>query len=230
MKAEERHELQHNDLAGGMAGLYVFIRQYGMYILLGIAIIVLLIELLQLHKAGERRKLQEAAIALQQAQTPRQIQNTVLNMYTFPTIQAQAYIQIGDFYLNLITLGNPAKGVANVKATKAQSIAAAEKAFTTVIDQFPSQKLAVARAKLGLALSYEDAGQWSKAAAIYKEFTKPDAGILDKSFATLAQYRLTHLKQWAQPVLVGPPQIATATTQPKSAQTAPSATRPANAK
>ncbi len=227
MKAEERHELQQNDLVGGMAGLYLFIRKYGIYVLLGIAIIVLIIELIQLHKSNEQRKVQEAAIALQQAQTPRQIQNTVLNTYHVPAIAAQAYIKIGDFYLNLITLGNPAKGLANVKATKAQSIAAAENAFTAVITKFPAQTLAVARARLGLALTYEDAGQWRKAAAIYRQFTAPHASTIDKSFAVLAQYRLDHLQQWAQPVLVGPPLIQTATTQRASTQpVAPAAVKP----
>jgi hypothetical protein len=213
MKAEERHELQQNDLVGSAAGLYLFIRKYGIYVLLGIAIVVLIIELIQLHKANERRKVEEAAIALQQAQTPRQIQNTVLNSYKVPAISAQAYIRIGDFYLNLIAMGNPPAGFEKVKATKAQSIAAAQKAFQTVISDFPKQALAVARAELGLALAHEDAGQWSKAAAIYRTFTSPNASGIEKSFAPLAQYRLDHLKQWAQPVLVGPPQTQPATTQ-----------------
>ncbi len=220
MKAEERHELQQNDLVGSAAGLYMFIRKYGIYVLLGVAIIVLVIELIQLHKANQARKVQEAAMALQQAQTPRQIQNTVLNNYKIPAISAQAYIRIGDFYLNLIALGNPPTGLEKVKATKAQSIAAAEKAFNTVITKFPKEALPVARAKLGLALADEDAGQWSKAAAIYKTFTSAPAGSIDKSFAPLAQYRLDHLKQWAQPVLVGPPQTQPAATQPSAAPTA----------
>ncbi len=222
MKAEERHELQQNDLVGGVAGLYMFIRKYGIYVLLGIAIIVLIIELIQLHKANEQRKVEEAAIALQQAQTPRQIQNTVLNTYKVQAIAAQAYVKIGDFYLNLISLGNPTKGIGKVKATKAQSIAAAKTAFNAVISKYPAQILAVARARLGLALTYEDAGQWSKAAAIYKEFTSPHAGTINTSFSTLAQYRLDHLKQWSQPVLVGPAQIQPAATAPAVKPTAAS--------
>ena len=195
------------------AGLYLFIRKYGIYVLLGIAIIVLIFELIQLHKANEQRKVEEAAIALQQAQTPRQIQDTVLNSYKVAAISAQAYIRIGDFYLNLIAMGNPPAGFEKVKATKSQSIAAAEKAFKTVISNFPKESLAVARAKLGLGLADEDAGQWSNAAAIYRTFTSPNASSIEKSFAPLAQYRLDHLKQWAQPVLVGPPQTQPATTQ-----------------
>jgi tetratricopeptide (TPR) repeat protein len=229
MKAEERHELQQNDLVGGMAGLYMFIRKYGIYVLLAVAIFVLIIELIELHKANEQRKIEEAAMALQQAQTPRQIQNTVLNAYKVPAIAAQAYVRIGDFYLNLISLGNPAKGIGKVKATKAQSIAAAETAFHAVINKYPSQKLAVARAELGLALTYENAGQWNKAAAIYKTFTSPQASAIEKSFAPLAQYRLSHLQQWAQPVLVGPAQSQPATTAPATTApaTKPTAIRPA---
>jgi hypothetical protein len=224
MKAEERHELQQNDLVGSAAGLYVFIRKYGIYALLGIAILVLVIELIQLHKANEQRTIEEAAIALQQAQTPRQIQNTVLDSYKVPAIAAQAYIRIGDFYLNLIAMGNPPAGFEKVKATKSQSIAAAKKAFNEVIRRYPKQVLATARARLGLALADEDAGQWSNAAAIYKTFTSPDADKIDKSFATLAQYRLDHLKQWAQPVLVGPPQTQPAATRPTATEPAPAAT------
>lgn len=225
MKAEERHELQQNDLVGGAAGLYMFIRKYGIYVLLAVAIIVLVLELIQLHKANQARKVQEAAMALQQAQTPRQIQNTVLNNYKIPAVSAQAYIRIGDFYLNLIALGNPPGGLEKVKATKAQSIAAAEKAFNTVITKFPKETLPVARAKLGVALADEDAGQWSKAAAIYKTFTSAHTGSIDQSFAPVAQYRLDHLKLWAQPVLVGPAQTQPAALPPVAS--APSASEPA---
>ncbi len=230
MKAEERHELQQNDLVGSAAGLYMFIRKYGVYVLLGVAIIVLVVELIQLHKANQLRKVQEAAMALQQAQTPRQIQNTVLNNYKVPAVSAQAYIRIGDFYLNLIALGNPAAGVEKVKATKAQSIAAAEKAFKTVITEFPKETLSRARARLGLALTYEDAGQWSQAAAIYKAFTSPHADSIEKSFAPLVQYRLDHLKQWAQPVLVGPAQTQPAATQPSATAPVAKPVAPAPAK
>ena len=215
MKAQERHELQQNDLIGSLAGLYVFIRRYGIYILLALAVAALAFELIKFRQASRVRRRQEAWIALRTAQTPREIQKNVIAAYDIAPVRAQAYLKIGEIYLSLLARGNPPKGVGGVKAGREQAIRAAEKAFTKVLAKYPSETLIAARAQLGLAMTCEDAGQWIKAAAIYRRFLSPHATPMEKSFAPLAAYRLNHLKQWQEPLLVGPP-VAIATRPAKS--------------
>lgn len=219
MKNEERHELQQNDLVGSLAGLYVFLRKYGVYILLVVALAILGVELLNVHKAAQRAKLQDAWLALQNASSPHQLQTLVLDKFHVPAVDAHAYVKIGAIYLSLVNKDNlmPIKGL---HPTRDQAIAGAKLAFKKVIADYSQEQLAVARAELGLALACEDAGQWSKAAAIYHIFTRKNATPMQQSFAALAAYRLAHLKAWQSPVLVGPaidippPKASSATTKP----------------
>ncbi len=222
MKNEERHELQQNDLVGSMAGLYVFLRKYGVYILLAVALGVLAWELLNMHRAAQKARLQAAWMALQNAVSPHQVQTQVLDKYKIAAVDARAYVKIGSIYLQTVNKAdlNIIKGF---HPTKAEAIAGAKLAFRKVIHTWPKEELAVARSQLGLALAYEDAGQWAKAAAIYKIFTRKDATAMQKSFATLASYRLAHLKAWQSPVLVGP---AIDLSIPKTVPAKTSATKP----
>ncbi len=203
MKSDERHELKQNDLVGSMAGLYVFLRKYGVYILLVVALGILAWELLNMHRAAQQAKLQAAWMALQNAVSPHQVQTQVLNKYKMPAVDARAYVKIGGIYLQTVNKAN-LNTIKGFHPTKAQAIAGAKLAFRKVIHTWPNEQLAVARSQLGLALAYEDAGQWTRAAAIYKIFTRKNATAMQQSFATLASYRLAHLKAWQTPVLVGP--------------------------
>jgi tetratricopeptide (TPR) repeat protein len=212
MKSEERHELQQNDLVGSLARLYLFLRNYGAYLLLVVALVILGLEYLHIQKINQERKVQQAWDVLDQAQTPQQIQDTVISVYSFPAVQAQAYNQIGYFYLQTINLGNPPEGIGGVKVDRAQAIAAAEQTFNTVLQNYADQSLAVARAKLGLALTYEDAGEWDQAAGIYKEMLSAQASATEKAFTPMAQYRLAHLDEWSSLPLVGPAIVAPPTT------------------
>ncbi len=203
MKSEERHELQQNDLVGSLAGLYIFLRKYGVYILLVAALCVLAVEVVHIRRQAAQAKLQSAWIALQNAVSPHQLQTTVLDKYKFPAVDARAYVKIGAIYLQ--AAGNTYLASSKrFKPTRAQAIAGAKIAFKKVIADYPGQQLAVVRSKLGLALAYEDAGQWAKAATIYRAFARKGATAMEKSFAPLAAYRLAHLSNWRSPVLAGP--------------------------
>ncbi|HTV47100.1 MAG TPA: hypothetical protein VMG59_01520 [Phycisphaerae bacterium] len=214
METEERHELQKNDLLGVTMQIYVFLRDYGAYLLLLVALGILGFELLRIHQVNQERKMQQAWSDLNQADTPQKIQDTVISQYSFPAVLAQAYDQIGFFYLGTINLGNPAAGVNGVKVTRDGAISAAEQAFNTVLENYPDQSLAAARAQMGLALTYEDAGEWDQAAAIYKNMLSDQATPMEKAFAPMAQYRLVHLDGWSQPPLVGPPVAIAPATRP----------------
>jgi len=204
MESEERHELEKNDLLGWVMRIYFFLRDYGAYLLLLVALVILGLEFMHIQQVKQENKMRQAWADLSQADTPQKIQDTVLSQYAFPQVLAQAYNQIGYFYLLTINLGNPAEGFLGVKIDRAGALTAAEQAFSTVLQNYPEQSLAAARAELGLALTYEDAGAWDKAAAIYKDMLSDQASPMEKAFAPMAQYRLAHLDEWSRPPLVGP--------------------------
>ena len=202
MVSEEGKELRANDLADSFAGLYVFLRQNWMFLILIIALAILAFELYKIHQTNVLDTQRQAWAQLDEYQTPQDLQKHVISKFSIPAVQAQAYVKIGDFYLTLVNLGNPPK-IAGVTATKPQALRGAAMAFRKVIQNFSNQPLTYARAKLGLAQVYEDRGQWAKAKAIYKSMLTPDASPVEKSLAVLIEYRLHRLNQWAQPVLIG---------------------------
>ncbi len=210
---------------GGAVGLYLFIRRYGMYVLLVAALGFLAFELIRLHATDVAREHQQAWLALRQAKTPQAIRATVLKAYAFPAVRARSYLKIGDWYLDFLNAPRPATSASGAKISRRQALAGAQRAFQTVLDHYAGQEsLVITRAKLGLARVEEDAGHWTKAAAIYKAFLAPDATSMEKSFAALAAFRLQHLKTWARPPLAGPPvrgAAAPATTTPASPATRP---------
>ncbi len=202
MVSEEGKELRTNDLADSFAGLYVFLRQNWMFLLLIIALAVLAVELYKIHQANTLDTQRQAWAQLDQYQTPQDLQKHVISKFSIPAVQAQAYVKIGDFYLTLVNLGNPPK-IAGVTATKKQALHGAAMAFRKVMQNFSSQPLTYARAKLGLAQVYEDRGQWAKAKVLYQSMLAPGASPVEKSLSALIEYRLHRLKQWARPVLIG---------------------------
>ncbi len=210
MQSEERHELQKNDLVGGASWLYLFVRRNGLYMLLGLALALVAFEFYKLHQTQVARRLAEARAELDVNQTPKAIYAKVLAQYHNPEIDAQAYIKIGQFYLTYIAQGNVGTTYMGVKATQDQAVAGAKLAFKNVIENYPNLPLMIARAKLGLANAYEDAGQWSKARAIYVAMLDAKATPAEKSFAGIVNYRLKNLDAWRRPVLADRTAVNTA--------------------
>lgn len=202
MVSEEGKELRANDLADSFAGLYVFLRQNWMFLILIIALGILAFEIYKIHASNVRDTQREAWAQLNEYQTPQDLQKHVISKFSIPAVQAQAYIKIGDFYLTLVNLGNPPK-IGGVTATQQQALHGAALAFRDVIHKFSGQSMCYARAKLGLAQVYEDRGQWAKAKGLYQSMLAPGATAMEKSLAALIQYRLHRLSQWAKPVLIG---------------------------
>lgn len=206
----------------------LWIRRYGVYILLVFAMVVLAIELYNFWQVSKMRKAQEAWVALQSAASPGAIEESVLTVYHEPRVTAQAYLKIGRIYLLRLTFGSGINKPLGLKATHAQAIAGAKKAFETVIHQYPKPIINKIAAELGLAQVYEDSHQWEKAASIYNAIVHLRSNPTAAAFVGLAKFRLDNLHHWAEPILLGPDiNLHSTTTEP--AKTKPATNQPKKA-
>ena len=182
----------------------LWIRRYGVYILLIIAMAVLAVELYNFWQVRKMQKIQEAWVALQSASSPGAVEQSVLTVYHSPRVAAQAYLKIGRIYLLRLSLGSGVNKTLGLKATRAEAIHGATLAFEKVIHQYPKPIINKIAAELGLALVYEDAHEWKNAAALYKSIIDSKKNPTVAAFVGLAKFRLSNLRHWAEPILVGP--------------------------
>ena len=180
----------------------LWIRRYGVYILLIFAIVVLAFELYNFWQVSKMRKIEEAWVALQSASSPGSIEQTVLTVYHSPQVDAQAYLKIGRIYLYRLTLGPGFNKSHGLKATRTQAIAGAKMAFQKVVKDYPTPIINKIAAELGLALTYEDAHEWKKAGAIYKSIIHSKQNPTIAAYVDVAKFRLNNLAHWAEPILV----------------------------
>ena len=182
----------------------LWIRRYGVYILLIVAMVVLACELYNFWQVSKMRKIQEAWVALQSASSPGAIEQSVLTVYHSPRVDAQAYLKIGRVYLLRLSLGSGVNKALGLKATRAQAIRGAKLAFEKVLHRYPKPIVNKIAAELGLALVYEDTHEWKKAAAMYQAIIDSKKNPTAAAFVGLAKFRLNNLRHWAEPILVGP--------------------------
>ncbi|GEM_PF-2124565 len=197
----------------------LWFRRYGVYILLVFAMVVLAFELYNFWQVSKMRKIEQGWVALQSASSPGAIEESVLTVYHSPRVTAQAYLKIGRIYLLRLSLGSGVNKTLGLKATRLQAIAGAKKAFKTVIHRYPKPVINKIAAELGLALVYEDAHQWSKAAAIYQSIIHSGKDPTAAAFVGVARFHLENLHHWAEPILLGPDiNLSRTTTKPTPAK------------
>jgi len=227
----EKNNLLDADSPTVAIDIILWIRRYGVYILLVFAMAVLALELYNFWQVSKMRKLQQAWVALQSASSPGAIDESVLSVYQAPRVTAQAYLKIGRIYLRRLLLGSGANKALGLKATRAQAIAGAKKAFKTVIQRYPIPMINKISAELGLAQVYADAHEWKRAAAIYKSIIRDSKNPTAAAFAGLAKFNLDNLHHWAEPILLGPDvNLSTAATAPAKAKSASGDSARANGK
>jgi tetratricopeptide (TPR) repeat protein len=211
MKAEEREELQQNDLATWMYRVPLFLKNYGSYLLLGVALLVLGWRLWDWHQANQAKELQDAWASLNDAMKPTYTNppsklHAIIDQASSKPLQAFAYAKIGKFYLDYLNMGAPADGLQGVKVSADQAAKESEEAFKKVISDYPDQTLALAEARLGLAALYENRGQWDDARKQYNAIVEKSSPLAGTAFADVAQRRLDHVDDWSKPaVLVATP-------------------------
>lgn len=207
MKAEERHELQQNDLAGWMYHVPMFLRQYGSYLLFGVALLILAYQLYGWHQAKQEAKRQEAWSTLIDASgnfgmlppDPNRLR-TAIQEYNIHPLQALAYKSIGDFYLQTLTIGQ--SPLPKITVTPAEAEQEAYEAYNKVISSYGDELLPAGQAHLGLGKLYETKQQWDKAREQYQILTDKKGPFAAMPLATEAQRRLEKLDEWRKPVVL----------------------------
>ena len=228
MKAEDREELQQNDLAEWMYHVPLLLKNYGAYILLAIALGILGVRLWYWHQESVARDLQQAWVTLESTgqstcNDPPDKLRSIISETGNRSLQGFAYAKLGKFYLDYLTAGAPADGVQGVKVSAEQATKEAQDAFNKVIADYSDQTLALAEARLGLAVLAENNHQWAEARKQYEAILAKNGPLADTPFADVAQNRYDHipgpdgkskLDDWSKPALL----VASAATAPAQTQ------------
>jgi len=214
MDHEQKTELKQNDLANWLQyGLPMFIRNYGSYLLLAIALAILGYQLWAMYERRQAAALQDAwtqlaEAASETADNPPAKLKAIINNFDNKAVQAQAFVKLGNFYLQSVIAGSPVDGYRGVKINKDDALEEAAKAFTRVINEFPEQTLAIKTARMGLASTEESRRNWDAAKKQYESLIQ--AGGL---FGDEATTRLKRLEDIRTPVSFGPSTTPPATTR-----------------
>lgn len=209
MKSEERHELQQNDLENFLYyRLPHYLREYGSYVLLAVALVVLGYVLWSRYTQKKQSELQNAWAALDGAvrsvdKNPIGQLNGVREDFKFPQVQAQALIQQAAFYNFTVLAGNPPEGIQDVKVTRQEALEQAERCYRQVLRDYPNQYAQVAAAEFGLATIAENRGEWETAQQIYQRVADARGPYGGTLYAEYAQRRLKMLTELKAPVNFG---------------------------
>ena len=207
MKAEDREELQQNDLAIWMYKVPLFFKLYGSYILLAVALVVLGWRLWTWQQDKQAAELQQAWTSLAKTgdpsfNDPPDKLNAIIKETGNRSLQAFAYARLGKFYLEYLNAGVPAEGIQGVKIPADQAAAQAQDAFAKVIADYQDQMYPLAEARLGLAALSENRGQWDEARKQYESIIAKGNPLAESPFADIAQRHLSKLAQWSKPALL----------------------------
>ena len=199
MKARRRHQLQENVLAIELGKIAEFLRRRGSYLATGLliaAVIVLVIvyfwrqsQTKQLWAIVEWDRVKAGRVA------PDQLVGVLTNLAEQSDndrIAALAGVELGYEY---------ARRLLHAQHTS-ERLALLEKAqawYSLTIQKFPRQKLAVAKAHLGLGKLAETARQWNVAAEHYRRVTMM-SDLAGQPVVQLAEAGLRQLNALKEPV------------------------------
>jgi hypothetical protein len=201
MAAEDRKqdgEDQKEELVTGFeVGMRVFFAKYGSYLLLAAALALLGWQVWNYYQKKHEFAVQEAWSDLQAAQSSAENQPgklaRVIAEHDVKTVQAQAYIALGNYYVRTVALGIPPQGVSNAKYDRDAQLAQGEDAYRKALSGYADDMLVEGAARLGLAAVAEDRGNWDDARKEYEALTDAKSRFSGSAYASLAADRLTKL-------------------------------------
>jgi hypothetical protein len=186
MKAEERHDLNDNDLGSWLRyGLPVFLRQNGSYVLLVLALGFLGWQLWNRHVQNQEFALQQAWDELN-AVDPRPLAlrgppstmpdaklddnpaialQRIIDENENKAVRAQATLELGNYYLLCVLFDSYP---ANSRMDRDDALNQAEKVYQKALVDFSDDLLVLGKARLGLAAVAEDRGNWDEAKKQYE--------------------------------------------------------------
>jgi predicted negative regulator of RcsB-dependent stress response len=228
MDSEEREELKQNDLSSWLQyGLPIFLKKYGSFILLGLALCVLGYQLWVRHEAQKAVEVQTAWNELDSASSPTAENapaklQALIAQYQLKPVQAMAWLQIATFYIDDVAHGNPPGGYNGVKVSKEEALKSAESAANQVLSGFPDETVAVGKAHLALATIALDREDFDAAKKQYEMLSAKGSPYAETSFAKIAEIELKLFDEYRKvPPLaaLAPPEPVAPTTKDASGLT-----------
>ncbi|MCE5325009.1 MAG: hypothetical protein LLG01_01195 [Planctomycetaceae bacterium] len=229
MKAQRRHELQHNVLGTELSKLGTFLKKYGTYVAWAV-LIVALIALIANYAIGRKRTAARDVLAKYESVTAdpnlkfeQRVEDlkALSQQETNRFVAALAGLTLGDDYTaRLVNLPPTATADERKKAYDQ-----AEACYRQTLDSFPDNPSAVGRARFGLARLAETMRDFD---AARRELTaiKTDPRLAGTPAVALAEKELNELSVLSQPVAMAAKKAATA---PSSAEATGATTRAATA-
>jgi hypothetical protein len=202
MKAQERHELRENDLSGWLQyGLWAFLREYGSYIFLVLALAFLGFQLWRRHEISKQNAI-DAAWADFRAlpdigqqdylskDFPDRAQRLIDEHPDIKMLRAEAYLKLGNFYDKAKL--DP-RLLQDLKITGSETLDKAIAAYNNALAEEPNDQLIGPKAHLGIAGAEEDRGGWDKAIEQYKMLTDPAGKYASNPYLKLAQEKVKNI-------------------------------------
>ena len=209
MKSRRRHDLKANELADTLQELSEFFRKHGNKVLAGALLAVLAGTVgLYLYRSSQTARSQGwarlYAMVEGAANTRAEDLKILAQQSSDENLAALAMKRYADMTMIQLPLAGREE-----RATLAEN---AQRAYETVIDRYPSHPFAVAGARIGLALLYEDLGKWEEARKQYEQLVN-DTAAAGTGLPQIAAKRLESLDQWRK-LAAGIVTTAPASTRP----------------
>jgi hypothetical protein len=216
MKAQRRHELQHNVLYSELNKSIEFVRQRRTYIVWGIVLVLLAVLVVWYSVNKSRRAHSELQMTYDRLVMMPNVppQEFLDGMKTLADsddkrIAVLATVQVGKCCLAQFTAAGGAVADPRQKALADQAGAY----FRRVLQKYPDQRLAVAAAHLGLGRLAESEGDFATATEEYQAVTAM-TDLAGTPMATDARIALAQLDQIKSPVRMATTSSAPAATKP----------------
>ncbi len=224
MKSQRRHELKENVLAHELGQMKRFFNRYGNWIW-GVGLAVLIVVLIAWHYRSR-----SAAELVEQRSRFESLRNDVLDPdkqasaltglidlaenASDPVVSASACLYVANFHAGQ-------HGIALIRSETDKSLEhrkKAEKYYRLVVDRHSQRKIFVAKARFGLGVLAENAGDWTSARSEFEHVRR----IVGEGFpvAVDAGLRLKQLDVWRK-------QVRFSTTMPSITPTTMPTTAPA---
>jgi hypothetical protein len=204
MKAQRRHELQQNVLDAELGKLVGFLRRRGALLLWGLAAVVL-VGLVAWYaysqKVGKIASIQskyDSTVLLQNAPGSEEhfikSLNELAAQNTIEWIAADACVRLGDVSFRQAQTSSS-------QADAAELMAKAASWYNKAVQNYPGQKMAVAKAHFGL-------GQWAEQKGDFEEARGQYTAVIEQKdlaaypVAALAKSKLRNLDSLTKPVVM----------------------------
>ncbi len=217
MKTDRRQQLRTNELAQSLADLVEFLRRNSGAVFAGTAAIVLVVGLgiywysarVAAHYQGWDDFYGSQLMGERSSDARLAAMRTITERYKDPALVAMTWVKLADASLHEATSGTRSPEEVQRLFTDAAN------AYSTILQHYPDQLLAVAGAHFGLAYLAENQGQWDVASRHYQAVIE-DARFAEMPYKQEATEALKRLAVIREPIVFAPPPATSPATQSRS--------------